>query len=389
MRFFCLLSVLLCTSVLPVYSQVDEADQREERIHGAQSPRIGSYYSVIPIAGYSSDFGFYGGGLLQRINYDTGITPFLSNMRVDATLSTKGNFITRIDYERTRIFGKDLRMRIDYIGQIEKQGHFFGIGNNTIFSSDMFDERFYFYENRELYINHQIRKQFFSYGRDGRMDIYSNLVYWQVEPVTGSESSALIEEQPLGFEFGRLMKTGIGVIADHRDSEFSPSRGGRYDLLLNLAPGFSFLDYSFSEVKLDIRNFVSSHSSLVFAHRFQAEKVFGTAPFWALPILGDEYNLRGYHLNRFRGSGSLLSMSEVRSWLFSVWEGQIRVGMQLFWDTGRVFSEEDSPELFREWKHTFGAGGAFTLFSPDFIIRGDVAFSDETFRIYFGMGYTF
>lgn len=389
MRFLFVLLLTLCLTAFLSDLLAQESEQSEERVGGALSPRVGSYYSIIPIVGYSSDFGLYGGGLLQRIQYGDGVSPFLSNMKFDATISTRGNFITKLDYERTTFLGRDLRTRFDFIGQIDKQGHFFGVGNNTPFSRSLFDEKVYFYENRELFINHQLRKELFSFGRYGNADIYSNLVYWQVNPLTLSESSLLGEEQPFGFEKGRLAKTGIGFIADSRDSEFAPTEGGRYDLLFNIAPALPFLDYSYSEMKVDLRNYLSLFPTVVFAHRFQAEKIFGTAPFWAQPILGDEYNLRGYHRNRFRGSASLLSMTELRSWLFSLWQGEVRVGMQLFWDTGRVFSENDSGELFRDWKHTFGAGGAFTLFSPDFIIRGDVGISDETFRIYFGMGYTF
>ena len=82
-------------------------------------------------------------------------------------------------------------------------------------------------------------------------------------------------------------------------------------------------------------------------------------------------------------------MTELRTWLFSVWKGRIRVGSQLFWDTGRVYSDEDSAQLFDDWKHSFGAGTAFSLFNPDFIVRADAGFSDEAFRIYFGAGYVF
>lgn len=85
----------------------------------------------------------------------------------------------------------------------------------------------------------------------------------------------------------------------------------------------------------------------------------------------------------------MLSMTELRTWLFSVLEGRIRAGGQLFWDTGRVYSEEDSGRFFNDWKHSFGAGAALSLFNPDFIVRADAGFSDEAFRIYFGAGYVF
>lgn len=82
-------------------------------------------------------------------------------------------------------------------------------------------------------------------------------------------------------------------------------------------------------------------------------------------------------------------MLELRTWLFSVFDDRIDIGMQTFWDTGRVYSDFDSGAFFDGWKQVFGIGTAFTLLNPDLIIRGDVGFSNETWRIYFGAGYVF
>lgn len=71
-------------------------------------------------------------------------------------------------------------------------------------------------------------------------------------------------------------------------------------------------------------------------------------------------------------------------------EYQIKFGGQLFTDIGRVFNDDDGwGDFFNDYRHTYGIGGAMSLFSPDFILRGDIGFSKDVSRIYIGVGYSF
>ncbi|MDZ7683308.1 MAG: hypothetical protein U5J63_16775 [Fodinibius sp.] len=45
--------------------------------------------------------------------------------------------------------------------------------------------------------------------------------------------------------------------------------------------------------------------------------------------------------------------------------------------------------MFSDYKQTIGIGGAMSIFNPDFILRGEVGFSEEVSRIYIGIGYLF
>ena len=371
-----------------VHSQNDTVNNDSER-EPVSADRIGSHYSILPIAGYSSDWGVYGGGFLQRINYGAGIEPFLSNIKTDITISTKGYFVSQVEYERTKTFGLDLRSRIEFIGQRITEGQYFGIGNNTSFSKNMFDDEFYFYENRELFLKYIVRKKVGEFSELGDIDLYATSTFWRVNSVSRGEETLFSGDDPPGFQTSSIGKIGIGTILDSRDDEFSPTRGIQYEAGFNVAPSLFGFDYSYSEVKVDLRQYVSLFPNVVLAQRFKFNQTFGEVPFWAMPILGNEEGLRGYYLDRFRGEGSILSMTELRTWLFSVWDDQIRVGSHLFWDTGRVYSEYDSNAFFSEWKQSVGFGFAFTLFHPDFILRSDFGFSDEAFRFYFGSGYVF
>lgn len=386
-KVFCtILFFQLMTGVARSQNDVESVDPEKKHI---SADRIGSFYSVLPIAGYSSDWGVYGGGFLQRINYGVGIEPFLSNLKTDITISTKGYFVSKLEYERTQTFGLDLRSRFEFIGQRITQGQYFGIGNNTPFSKNLFDDGFYFYENRELFLKYMLRKKVGSFSNSGRIDLFTTTTLWMVNSLSRTEESLIFLDSPPGIERNTIGKIGIGILFDSRNDEFYTTSGIQYEAGFNVAPSIFGFDYSYTEFTLDLRQYVTLFPDVVLAQRLKYDQTFGDLPFWAMPILGNDDGLRGFYLNRFRGESSILSMTEVRAWLFSVWNDQIRVGSHLFWDTGRVYSEFDSMGFLDDWKQSVGFGFAFTLFQPDFILRSDFGFSNEAFRFYFGSGFSF
>lgn len=352
-------------------------------------PRVGSYYSVFPLAAYTSDLGFVGGGFVQRINYGVHVLPFLSNTKADFTISTKGTILTKMEYERLKTLGTSIRTRIDFIGRREQQGRYYGIGNNTIFGSELFDNDFYFYENREIYLRYQGRYNIGVFGRHGLIDLLGDGTLWYVNSKPLETPTLFEEDIPSGSDKKWVNKLGAGIVLDNRNSEFSPSKGFRYQADIRISSPFIGSDYRFASLSGEIRHFIPLLSRLTLAHYFKAEHIIGQAPFWAQSIIGNEQGLRGYHMNRFRGHSSVLHMLELRSWLFTLFDDRLRLGKQVFWDSGRVFSEFDDNRFFSNWKHTLGAGGVISIFSPDFFVRGDIGISDESYRIYFGAGYIF
>jgi hemolysin activation/secretion protein len=148
-------------------------------------------------------------------------------------------------------------------------------------------------------------------------------------------------------------------------------------------------DYGFSSYFAELTSYITFIENTVFAQRIAAEHSYGATPYYELPALGNKNGLRGFAVNRFIGKSSMLYMAEVRSWLLRVFDDQIKLGGHIFYDTGRVFSEEDSAAFFDSWKRTWGAGGAMSLFSSDLILRGEIGFSDESYRIYAGIGFAF
>lgn len=348
-------------------------------------------YSILPLAGYSSDTGLFGGAFFQRLNYgDDRHDPFLSNTKTALFASLRGEIEGLVVHEHTRAFKRELRSLAELEIFRSTMSNFFGIGNNTQFEKNLYQEDFYFFKNRKASITWRIRKTLAEYGFNGNFDLFTDLKVTYVDAAQTSESSTFAE---FAFEEKNLSgwtnMIGLGLIADDRDNEFNPTEGYRYEAGVSISHSALGGDFNFAFIWGELRNYAEIISGFVIAHKFRAEHITGNAPFWELSTLGNDISLRGYHLDRFRGQSSILNIFEARTWLFSIFDGEVRFGGQLFWDSGRVFSANDSPRIFNNWKHSYGAGGAISLFNPDFIVRGDVGISNETYRIYAGIGYIF
>lgn len=374
---FCIFSIPFGTLTAQIIPEPDHDAENDIQV------------SILPVLGYSSDTSLVGGGLFRRLNYGNfNDSPFLSDMRIDLTASLRGELLGGISYDRTRTFGSEIRSSMDFLVYRSKTSHYFGIGNNVPFEEDLYSEDYYLFEVRQADLMYRGRKTLAKYGFDGNFDLFADLNVTYLEALVTDEASMFAEEFESGTG-GWSNQLGLGFIADDRDSEFAPTEGYRYEVGTQFSHSVFGSDYNFSRYWVEMRHYLQLFDRIVLAQKIEGRHTIGDAPFWGLTTLGDEYGLRGFHLNRFRGDSSILHILEARTWLFSVWDDGIRFGGQLFWDTGRVFSDFDSAGFFDNWKQTYGFGGAISLFGPDMIIRGDVGFSPEATRIYAGVGYIF
>lgn len=349
----------------------------------------GVNHSVYPLAGYSSDYGLFGGGLYQRIDYADGKRPFLSNTIVDFTGSTNGKWAGAFEYERTEMFGQPLRTRSVLILERDPTNTFFGIGNNTNFTSSELDSGLYYLLQKRISVKFEIRRPLQLIENDSKVDgIFRIQGSYTSNEDTGADTRFVLSP-PKGADGGWVNTMGAGLLYDTRGSEFDPRSGMRAEIGADFSPLIAGNDYSFSSYFAEVRFFIPITERIVLAQQLAGEYSYGSVPFYELPALGNKDGLRGFALNRFIGKSSILYMAEVRSWLFSFLEDEIKFGGHLFYDTGRVFSESDSSGFFESWKNTWGFGGSMSAFNPDLIFRGEIGFSNESYRIYAGVGFAF
>ncbi len=380
---------IICLLMMAWFISSDSVDAQVLSVPDDDDRQGGVHYSLVPMLGYSSDTGLIGGALLQRFNYGEGRSPFLSNLKIDAVISTQVDILSEINYQRTRTFGRDIRSEVSLIAERHRQAHYFGIGNQTTFSQELYDDDYFLYEKRIIDFSYRARKTISEYGFGGTFDFYGKIGFSYLDALKRSDETLFAQENPMGNQKNRLNSLGFGLIAEDRDSEFKPTEGYRYEIGIETSGSFTFSEFDFSRLHAELRHYVEIIPEVVIAQKISGVHVLGDPPFWKKALLGDKYGLRGYHFDRFLGQSSILHILEARTWLFSFFDDEIKIGGQLFWDSGRVFSEFDSNGFFNNWHHSYGAGGAISLFNPDFIVRGDIGFSKEAVRIYAGVGYIF
>ena len=351
--------------------------------------RSGSSQSLFPLLGYTSDLGLFGGVVYQRIDYADSRRPFLSNTIVDVIGSTNGIWIGKFDYERIEMFGRPIRSHSRVELELNPVRSYYGIGNNTDFSRSEFDNGIYFLNQKHALIRIQGRKALAAFGNDRALDGVLRLKSSYTTTDDRGSDTRFILTPPEIFDDGWVNTIGIGLIFDSRENEFDPRYGQRTEIGADISGSLLGSSYSYNEIFLDSKAFLTLTKNTALAQRISLRYSYGDTPFWELPSLGSSRSLRGYSLDRFIGDSSVLYMAELRRWLFSFLEGEVKIGGHVFYDTGRVFSQNDSDGLFSEWKNTFGFGGAMSLFNPDLIFRGEIGFSDEDYRIYAGVGFAF
>lgn len=353
---------------------------------GADSVRS----TFLPVASYSSDVGLVGGVIYNRFDYRGEILPFKTYFNSMAVASTKGYVKVDATYERTQLFNSELR-------NVWKVGFsrlatdtYFGVGNATTYSDQLWEEEYYYFESYSVYLDLKLRKALYhrpNYA--SRLDFLVGLSTEYQIPYILQENSSFSELTPNGSTGGFINYVTGGLMWENRDREFNPHSGNMATFEVQSAPAL-ISDYGLTTFRLDLRQYFYVWDFLTIANRLQLRHAEGDVPYWELPALGNNTSLRGYPLNRFRGTSSISYNLELRSWMFTFPEYRLKLGVHLFTDAGRVFTSQDGTEdLFRDYKQTVGFGGAISVFSPDFILRSEMGFSGEVSRIYVGVGYSF
>lgn len=345
--------------------------------------------ALVPALGYSSNEGLLGGIIYSRYDYRGNVDPFNNLLESSAIATTKGFVEVEATYEQTKTFGRDLRSIADFYFYRYTQDQFFGVGNETTFSDQQWDDEYYFFRSIGFSLDYRIRKPIYEQGKR-QLDLQFGAATEYHIPYIRQDESSFAQQIPNGSDGGWVNNVNTGLIWENRDSEFDTKRGNRAQLELRAAPKW-LGSYGLGTARLELRQYFHLFDFLTVANRFEARHAEGDIPYWEMSTLGNKNTLRGYPLNRFKGNSSVAYTLELRTWLLKFPDLYgLKFGGQLFTDAGRVFTETDgSPDLLEGYHQTVGFGGAMSIFNPDFILRGEMGFSEDVSRIYIGVGYMF
>ena len=194
-----------------------------------------------------------------------------------------------------------------------------------------------------------------------------------VDGVPGA-SSGIPDETSLGL--------GLCLTYDKRDSTMSPTWGQYAQFRLLYVPdALTSLDNEdgFTTGEVDIRLFDSLSPGWIIGGRLHAGTSLGDPSYLYRHTLGGPDNLRGYLMNRFRGTSFYLVQWETRFPLFWIVSGAT------FFELGDVGDDSfDNPK----WSAGFGIRGALP---PDWIkiARMDIAWSEDQHAVRFLFGEAF
>ncbi|MGM0587152.1 MAG: BamA/TamA family outer membrane protein [Bacteroidota bacterium] len=348
--------------------------------------------AILPAASYSSDLGILGGLIFNRLDRRGSVTPFRNHMEALMIASTKGYLEFYFKYDGTQTLGRPFRSIAEFEALRVFTNNYFGVGNQTTFSENRWDNEYYYFESFSFAAEYRARKRMWNTEtrNKGTFDAMGIVGLEFEKPLVRNENSELNLNPPNGMDGGFVNYLGAGFVWENRNNEFYPSTGNRLEGQIWTAPALLGSDFPMTRYKLEAQQYFRLiKNRMVLANRLRWQHALGDVPYWELPVATDGRQLRGYPLNRFMGRASISYTAELRSWIFEL-PLDSRFGMHAFTDIGRVFTEQHTlDDAFTGYKQTFGIGAAVSLLSPEFILRGELGRSEDLYRFYVGIGYSF
>lgn len=350
-------------------------------------------YAFLPAIAFNSDLGFIFGGIANKFDYKGEMKPFHSFTSVSGVFSTKGLASFEIALDKPNAFGTNIRLTSSLYAFRFLQDTYFGLANydKINFSSNEL-QKFYEFQSFSIGFNTTLRIPLSKKSSSKQLDILAILNLDYETPWDNGSDRLITVEQPLGYNGGRTFMFGSGLIWEGRNSEFNPTKGTYSETSLEIGNKIWGSSFNTLVLKHDMRHYFTFQiiKDITLANRLFLKHTSGQTPFWKLAYAGDEETLRGYPSKRFLDDNVLILNNELRTWLFDFPSANIKLGGTVFMDVGRTFDNQTSiNSLTSDLKYTYGFGVTSSLFTPDFIIRADIGFSEEDTGVYITIGYMF
>lgn len=349
----------------------------------AQSDEDEIRQGLLPVLSYSSDAGIGIGGMyqFQKLNGPDSMKRLYrvsGNRYINDGFSLRTTLEERFaDMHRFTISGEARRMLSAY---------YFGRGSSTVFNNSDFNK----YSRLLVDLSGEYGVRLSDAGEGSRVEFTFGARIGYIENYD-IDNTLLGNLRPRGYKGGFRQSFSVGLMGDSRNDLFRPTRGQTFRLGMEYFPSQLGNKTSLGKLSGSIAVYHQFHliTDVVFAGRLSGEQVLGSPPYFELSALGSERTLRGYVLDRFRDHGRMVANFELRTWLFEIPALRMEFGGQLFTDVGAIYGHPFDFDGISSIKTTAGFGGAAAIFNRDFIIRGDVGFSEESWRLYTGIGYMF
>jgi len=363
------LMLTLCMSGIchPLFAQ-KKHDVMEEMARSKKDSSKRSTFNAYPYAYYTPEtsVAFGAGGIFVfYTSKDENLKPSKIGFGGMYTLSKQYRIglNPKFYFNESKIY---IDLPLSYGYAVDK---FFGIGPDAEETGNEAYAKKYFTASMTL----QIPPTLFSADRTGIIFDYD-----YTDIVEKRDNEYLLADSVTGSKGGHSFGIGGDLIWDSRDNIFFPNSGGYQYFKVVLYPGVGDFTYSFLE--LDVRQFFSFKEDHVFGAQLYVASTTGDTPFYKMPGLGGQKNMRGYFSGRYRDNFLMMLQTEYRQYFWK------RLGFVVFAGVGNVSSEMMSFSL-NNVKYSGGAGLRFQFNQKEKInLRADFGIGpDGNMGVYFGI----
>ena len=354
-------------------------------------PSVFEYNRYFPLvsAGFSPDNGYMLGGGVQFIKKEKfGNIDYSVNHKFLLELSSQQNNVFQHHSRYRNMFRKwDFEFGT-FLADHNRLTNFFGIGNNTT-KIDSLSKLDYYKTTFNTYsFNVGLNRSFWkksSFSLNSKLEHNTS----QIDKNTIVNSQGILDNSfVLGTIRNNIIISSANLELDFRDRNDLPEKGVR-----------SFVSYKNGLVTTDENS--SYHlfsgffehifttylpSPITLAIKSGGSISSGDIPFYKLEYLGNNSNLRGFSNNRFTGKSTLFINTDLRIQLkhFTTTFIPIKFGVNAFYDTGRVYSNFDTSDL---WHKGYGVGIYSVFLDERYTVNLSFAYSQEEKKlIIFSLG---
>jgi hypothetical protein len=383
---------------------------RSTRQRGDQDDYVTRRYEPagFPLIGGDSDIGFEFGAVGTLSYFGDGVKPYRWNMDLLLSLSVKRgpngpeiaqqNYLWQIDIPG--LMGGRLRLNPEVSYNHTINYGYFGLGNASSGApppaTNPNPGRYYEWIESFVQVRSSARLQI-----EGPVSALFAVQYLQVTPTVYADSLLAKDEvtsNPDGAPLIRgttalsLPSLAAGFGYDTRDDEIFPHRGMLHEVGVRVEQGIPFDGgVRYAEAGAILRGFVPLVGPLVLAGRLVANFQFGDVPFYDLfqagpfdqkEMPGGSAGIRGVPVGRYLGPIKLIGNIEVRAMFFefTVLKQRFSIGNDVFFDTGRVWSNYsfNSPLDGSGIGLKYGVGaGIYVLWGQAAMLRIEAAYSPD------------
>ncbi|MGB3463865.1 MAG: hypothetical protein WBA74_01285, partial [Cyclobacteriaceae bacterium] len=328
-------------------------------------------YLPIPYLGFNNNDGFFISPGVKFTNHRYGKPDFSSTHTFRGFISTEGVRLIKYDGVHRHVLGKSDLIYGTKFADADRFAAFYGLGNETPYSQDLFDANFYNTTRSLWNVYLGLQK-----NRWPKSLVSARVRYESNEPEVSGDDILSLLPGLYGLERLDMVEFLFSLDLDFRDNGGLPYQGTRLVLDHNHGQVLDEGLYGVYFGALEYYETIGKGNPLTVGLRGGGSGSYGEIPFYKLTGIGQNQYLRGYQANRFVGKSMWFFNSELRYTFVNSAASFLpfKFGLKAFYDMGQVYTDDTNTDTLHRG---YGGGIYFVPFKEQFTISLTAGFSVE------------